>query len=113
MLASALLTGCGPDGTAIDADYAQVCEDRKTNQRVEDDKCSEAGRSSGHYGWYFYGMGSSGSTTRQTLPTVGAPLTGGVTSIPQGATSKTGVPTKGSTTVARGGFGGSAKGTGG
>jgi hypothetical protein len=113
LLASALLTGCAPNGDVIDADYAQVCKDNKSNQRVEDDKCSEGGRSSGHYGWYFYGMGSSGSTTQRSLPAVGAPLSGGVDTLPPGSTAKSGVSSKGSTAISRGGFGGSAKGNGG
>lgn len=110
ILASAVLTGCSPDGSVIDADYAQTCQDRTTQQRVEDEKCSDQGRSSGHYGWYFLPMGSSGNTTPRSIPAVGAPLAGGVTSIPQGATSRSGVSSKGSTAVSRGGFGGTAKG---
>lgn len=112
-LASALLTGCSPDGTVIDADYAQVCKDRQTNQRAEDSNCSDEGRSSGYYGWYFYGMGGSGSTSQRSIPAVGAPLIGGVDTLPPGATSKSGVASKGSTAVSRGGFGGSVKGNGG
>lgn len=110
ILASAVLTGCTPGGDVIDADYAQVCQEKTTQQRVEDDKCSDQGRSSGHYGWYFLHMGNSGSTSARSVPAVGAPLTGGATSIPQSATSKSGVTSKGSTAVSRGGFGGTAKG---
>lgn len=110
ILASAVLTGCAPDGSVIDADYAQTCQDKTTKQRVEDDKCSDQGRSSGHYGWYFLPMGNSGSTTSRSIPAVGAPLSGGVDSIPSGATAKSGVSSKGSTAVSRGGFGGTAKG---
>jgi hypothetical protein len=109
VLASAVLTGCSPDGSVIDADYAQSCKDKTTNQRVEDDKCSDQGRSSGHYGWYFLPMGNSGSTTSRSLPAVGAPLSGGVDSIPSGATAKSGISSKGSSAVSRGGFGGSVK----
>ena len=105
LLASVLLTGCTPDGDVVDADYAQVCRDSKTELRVEDDKCSDQGRSSGAYGWYFYHMASGSSS----VPPVGSKATGGVTSVPQGASSKPGVSGKGGT-VSRGGFGGSAKG---
>jgi hypothetical protein len=110
VLASAVLTGCSPSGDVIDADYAQTCQDKTTKQRVEDEKCSDKGRSSGHYGWYFLPMGNSGSTSSRYLPSVGAPLAGGVDSIPPGATSKSGTPAKGATSVSRGGFGGTAKG---
>ncbi|WP_422759029.1 tRNA-dihydrouridine synthase [Paenarthrobacter sp. C1] len=111
VMASAVLTGCSPDGSVIDADYAQTCQDKATQQRVEDDKCSDQGRSSRHYGWYFLPMGSSGSTDSRSIPEVGAPLSGGTDSIPPGATAKSGVATKGPTSVSRGGFGGSAKGS--
>lgn len=110
LLASAVLTGCSPDGDVIDADYAQTCQDKTTKQRVEDDKCSDQGRSSGHYGWYFLNMGSRGSNSSRNVPAVGAPLTGGVDSIKSGATSKSGVSSKGTNSVSRGGFGGTAKG---
>jgi hypothetical protein len=105
LLASAMLTGCTPSGDVIDADYAQVCKDRKTEQRVDDNNCSEAGRSGGYYGWYFYQSGSS-------VPAVGSRATGGVDSIPGGTTAKSGTPSKGGT-VTRGGFGSSAKGSSG
>jgi hypothetical protein len=107
ILASALLTGCTPSGDVIDADYAKVCRDSKTQQRTDDKNCnSESGRSGGAYGWYFLPMGSS----NRSVPGVGQSLSGGTTSIPSNATSKSGVPSKGSSAVSRGGFGGSAKG---
>lgn len=110
-LASAVLTGCSPEGDVIDADYAQVCQDRTTQERVADDRCSDQGRASGLYGWYFFANGPAGSTEKRTIPHVGAPLSGGVTSIPQGMTSKPGIPSKGSSTVTRGGLGTTAKGS--
>jgi hypothetical protein len=111
VLASALLTGCTPGGDVIDADYAKVCRDNQTNNRVEDVNCdSSDARSSGHFGWYFLPMGVGGSRTTRSIPGVGTPLSGGVTSIPSTATSKSGTPSKGSSSVSRGGFGGSAKG---
>lgn len=88
----------------IDADYAQACQNKTTDERAEDEKCSEEGRSSGHYGWYFLPMGSSGSSSSRALPAVGARLAGGVTSIPAEATAKSGIPSKGATSVSRGGF---------
>ena len=106
LLASVLLTGCTPSGDVVDADYAQVCEDRKTNSRVEDDKCSDQGRTSGAYGWYFFNM-NSGATNN--VPPVGSRLTGGSATAPSSGSVKSGIPSKGGT-VSRGGFGGSAKG---
>jgi hypothetical protein len=111
VLASALLTGCTPNGDVIDADYAKVCRDNETNNRVEDVNCdSSQARGSGHFGWYFLPMGIAGSRTSRSIPGVGSSLSGGVTSIPSTATSKSGAPSKGSSAVSRGGFGGSAKG---
>jgi hypothetical protein len=55
-------------------------------------------------------MGSNGSNSSRYLPAVGAPLAGGVTSVPQGATTKSGTPVRGATSVSRGGFVGTAKG---
>ncbi|UDL16608.1 hypothetical protein SEA_ATUIN_214 [Arthrobacter phage Atuin] len=108
ILASALLTGCTPDGTVIDADYAQMCQDKTTEQRVEDTNCSDQGRAGGHYGWYFYNMQGNS----HTLPAVGSKLSGGSTSIPAGKSYKAGVTSKGGT-ISRGGFGTSAKGSSG
>lgn len=110
VLASAVLTGCSPSGEVIDTDYAQVCQDIKTGQRAEDAHCSEEGRAGGHYGWYFFPMGTTDTTAARSIPAVGAPLTGGSTSVPQGATTRSGVTPKESSTVSRGGFGSSVKG---
>lgn len=104
LLASAVLTGCSNDGEVIDADYAKVCQDKETEERVDDDNCSEGGRSIGHAGWYFYPITSS-----QRVPAVGQRLSGGSTRLPAGATSKSGVSSDGGK-VTRGGFGDSAKG---
>ena len=106
LLASVLLTGCSPDGEVVDADYAQVCQDRKTESRVDDDKCSDQGRSSGAYGWYFFNINSGSS---KNVTAVGSRLTGGSTTAPSSGSVKSGVAPKGGT-VSRGGFGGSAKG---
>lgn len=109
LLSSALLTGCSPDGEVIDADYAKVCQDRTTQERAEDDRCSDRGVSSGLYGWYFLAMGSNS----RSIPAVGSGLSGGTNSIPPGATSRSGVTPDGSSSVSRGGFGSSNGGTGG
>ncbi len=109
LLASAVLTGCSPSGEVIDADYAQVCQDRTTQERVEDSKCSEEGRSSGAFGWYFFALGARSAALSRSIPAVGSPLTGGVTSVPAGASTRSGISASGSSSVSRGGFGDSAK----
>lgn len=97
-LAASLLTGCS---TSNDADYAKVCKDAKSNQRVSDDKCSDDGPHSSGYGWYFFSMMNNNNSR---VPALGAPLSGGATSIPDTATSKAGVNSAGDT-VSRSGFG--------
>ncbi|MHA7286276.1 tRNA-dihydrouridine synthase [Arthrobacter sp. MDT3-44] len=108
LLASALLTGCTPEGDVIDEDYAQVCQDRTTQERVEDSKCSEAGRSSGAFGWYFLPMIINNSGRSTVIPRVGSRVSGGITNIPSGATARSGFSSEGQS-VTRGGFGNSAK----
>ncbi|WP_309970573.1 Tat pathway signal protein [Arthrobacter oryzae] len=91
-----------------EADYAQVCFNDETGERVEDTQCdnsSTAGRSSGIYAWYFYSRGAS-------VPAVGqnrSQYTGFTKTVPQGAKTSKGYSTKGGT-VSRGGFGSSSKG---
>ncbi|WP_211876807.1 Tat pathway signal protein [Pseudarthrobacter albicanus] len=89
-------------------DYAQVCFNDETGERVEDTNCgnsSSAGRSSALYAWYFYSRGAS-------VPGVGQNRSGYPSytkTVPSGARPSTGYSTKGGT-VSRGGFGGSSKG---
>ena len=106
LLASAMMTGCTPGGEVIDADYAKACQDKRSEIRVEDNHCSEDGRAGGYYGWYFYQTGGG------TVPPVGSKLTGGTTTPPAAGKSVKSAPSKGGT-VARGGFGTSAKGSSG
>ncbi|MFJ4261256.1 Tat pathway signal protein [Paenarthrobacter nicotinovorans] len=90
-----------------EADYAQVCFNEETGERVDDDQCnnsSSAGRSSGVYAWYFYSRGAS-------VPAVGqnrSSYPSATKTVPQGAKTSTGYSTKGGT-VSRGGFGSSSK----
>ncbi|MDI2034637.1 Tat pathway signal protein [Paenarthrobacter nitroguajacolicus] len=90
-----------------EADYAQVCFNEETGERVDDDQCnnsSSAGRTSGVYAWYFYSRGAS-------VPAVGqnrSAYPSATKTVPQGAKSSTGYSTKGGT-VSRGGFGSSSK----
>lgn len=90
-----------------EADYAQVCFNEETGERVDDDQCnnsSSAGRNSGVYAWYFYSRGAS-------VPAVGqnrSSYPSATKTVPQGAKTSTGYSTKGGT-VSRGGFGSSSK----
>jgi len=89
-----------------DPDYAQVCFNEQTGERVEDTQCnSSAGRGGGLYAWYFYARGAS-------VPGIGQNRTAYpnfTRTVPQGARTSTGYSSKGGT-VSRGGFGGSSKG---
>ncbi|MDQ0819889.1 hypothetical protein QFZ79_002181 [Arthrobacter sp. V4I6] len=93
---------------AEDPDYAQVCFNEETGQRVEDTQCdnsSSAGRTSALYAWYFYSRGSS-------VPALGqnrASYPSYTRTVPPGAKASTGYSTQGGT-VSRGGFGSSSKG---
>ena len=89
-----------------DPEYAQVCFNDETGERVDDTQCnSSAGRGGGLYAWYFYSRGASVpgiGQNRSTYP-------GYTSTIPSGAKASTGYSTKGGT-VSRGGFGSSSKG---
>ncbi|MCU1532879.1 MAG: Tat pathway signal protein [Arthrobacter sp.] len=90
-----------------EADYAQVCFNDETGERVEDTQCNSSsdGRSSAIYAWYFYSRGAS-------VPGVGQNRTSYPSytkTAPAGAKTSTGFSTKGGT-VSRGGFGSSSKG---
>lgn len=88
-----------------EADYAQVCFNDETGERVEDTNCnSSAGRSSALYAWYFYSRGAS-------VPAVGqnrSSYPSATKTVPPGAKTSAGYSTKGGT-VSRGGFGTSSK----
>ncbi|MDF8263230.1 hypothetical protein [Luteipulveratus flavus] len=125
VLAAAFLSACGSDRSA---DYAGVCYDRQTRQRVSDSRCdnsSSGGGGAGVYGWHYYRKG-------QSAPAVGSGLTsGGVDTPPRdssytrGGTSRSGgtitsrsvaegttIHGKGGGTVVRGGFGSGGHGGG-
>lgn len=90
-----------------EADYAQVCFNDETGERVDDSQCNNSssdGRGSAIYAWYFYSRGAS-------VPAVGQnrnSYPGAAKTVPQGAKTSTGYSTKGGT-VSRGGFGSSSK----
>ncbi|KUM36242.1 hypothetical protein [Arthrobacter sp. EpRS71] len=90
-----------------EADYAQVCFNEETGERVDDNQCdnsSSGGRSSGAYAWYFYSRGASVPAlgqNRSSYPSY-------TKNVPTDAKSSKGYSTKGGT-VSRGGFGSSSK----
>jgi hypothetical protein len=102
-LATSGLAGCGSEEPA-DPDYAALCVDRDTGQRVSDDRCGDDhgtyqdNDSSDALLWYFIGRS-------QAMPPVGgvAP-TYAVRTVPRNAVIARGFSAKGGT-VTRGGFG--------
>jgi hypothetical protein len=88
-----------------DPEYAQVCFNDETGERVEDTSCnSSAGRGGGIYAWYFFSRGAYVpplGQNRSTAPNY-------TRTVPSGAKASTGYSTQGGT-VSRGGFGTSAK----
>lgn len=107
---AAQLSGC-----ASSPDYAAVCVDPETNERVEDYECSNDtdydGVSSGFF-WYY--LGSS-----QRVPAVGSTASGGTwngSRLSGSSVQRGGLPTTGGSSVksttSRGGFGGSSRGFG-
>ncbi len=104
------LTGC-----ATSADYAAVCVDPGTQERVEDDQCDDDsdynGAGTGFF-WYYL-------AARAVVPAVGQTTSGGTFrgSTLNGTVQRGGLPTTGGSTVrsstTKGGFGGSNRGFGG
>lgn len=126
-LVAAGLTGCAPgaqagSGASAEADNQAICVDPETEERVDDDLCEDddhGGSHAGLYAWYFLSRGSTlpsvgsrysggtfdASSLRGTTVRGGAPRTGGTT---VGGSTGTGSDSGTSTTVRRGGFGGSS-----
>jgi hypothetical protein len=116
-----LLTGCGidwnaeydDDGNPIvtpDAQYAAVCMDQRTGNRLDDDACGDWDDDGiGHTaGTYFLWMPMSASNAY--IPPVGGHFTGqtpAVTKVPKGTPVAKGTPKTGGQVgaVQRGGFG--------
>jgi hypothetical protein len=112
-LVATALTGCG--GDKPDPDYAAICVNPQTNERLDDDKCKDDHEYDGHSGgFYWFYMPSHGT---YVVPPVGGHYTstGGtynVSSVRNGAgkpvtVQRGGVPKTGGTisTVTKGGFG--------
>lgn len=106
-LMAAGLTGC-----STSADYAAVCVDPETQERVDDDQCDDDsdynGTGSGFF-WYYLGASSR-------VPGVGSPVSGGTFngSSLSGNVQRGGLPSSGGTSVKSvtktGGFGGVSRG---
>lgn len=105
---AASLTGC-----ASSADYAAVCVDPETQERVEDYECTDgqsdySGVGSGFF-WYYLGASSR-------IPPTGSLVSGGTYngSSLSGRVDRGGLPREGGDTVKsttkKGGFGGSGRG---
>jgi hypothetical protein len=102
------LTGCSSES----ADYAAVCVDPETEERVDDDQCEDDrdyhGVGAGFF-WYYLAASSR-------VPAVGRAVSGGTYqgSSLTGRVQRGGLPTTGGTTVRSatktGGFGGSNRG---
>ncbi|MEV7430711.1 MULTISPECIES: hypothetical protein [unclassified Nocardioides] len=106
-LMAAGLTGCSSS-----ADYAAVCVNPETEERVDDDQCDDDSDYNGvGTGFFWYYLGAS-----SRVPSVGAPVSGGTWngSSLSGKVQRGGLPSTGGSTVKSttktGGFGGSSRG---
>lgn len=108
-LLSSGLVACS-DESEEQTDYAKVCRDASSGNRLPDADCEENDRThhAGHVGWYFLPLGSSG----RSIPPVGSSVNApdGVTSVPAGKSASSGVDARGGS-VTRGGFGGAKAGS--
>ncbi len=109
-LMASSLTGCSSS-----ADYAAVCVDPETQERVDDDQCdddSDYNGSGGGFFWYYLGA-------RSVVPGIGSTVSGGTYrgSTLNGTVQRGGLPSTGGSTVrsstTKGGFGGSSRSSGG
>ncbi len=108
-LMASSLTGCSSN-----ADYAAVCVDPETQERVDDDQCDDdSDYNGGGSGFFWYYLGAS-----SRIPAVGQTTSGGTFSGSSlnGTVQRGGLPTTGGSTVksatTKGGFGGSSRGFG-
>ena len=105
-LMASSLTGC-----ASSADYAAVCVDPDTQERVADERCDDDGGGGTGFFWYYL-------AARSIVPAVGQTATGGTYrgSTLNGTVQRGGLPVTGGSTVksatTKGGFGGSSRGFG-
>ena len=105
------LMATGLTGCASEPDYAAVCVDPETEQRVDDDQCDDDRDYDGvssRFFWYYLGASSR-------VPAIGAPVSGGtfrgagLNNVQRGGLPAAGAPSVRSS-VKSGGFGGSSRG---
>ena len=109
-LMASSLTGCSSS-----ADYAAVCVDPETEERVDDDQCDDDSDYNGTgTGFFWYSLAA-----RSVVPGGGSTVSGGTFrgSTLNGTVQRGGLPTTGGSTVrsstTKGGFGGSNRSFGG
>lgn len=89
------LTGCDASalGADVGKDYAQVCVDKATQKRLEDQKCKEDGGGSHAHGWTYIPLYRGAASQ---VPPVGSALTqkGALTTLPKDRSATT-VPSAG------------------
>lgn len=105
------LTGCSSDSNEVDADYAKICRDETTQERLDDAECeNRVSNSHVSAGWFFLPLLLGGGRT--TVPAVGAqvPASSGTATVPDGTRTQT-APKKGGD-ITRGGFGSTGGGAG-
>jgi hypothetical protein len=106
------LTGCSSESNEVeDAEYAKICRDETTEERLPDEECEEpVGNSHMHAGWFFLPRLPGGGRTN--VPAVGTPVEAdsGTTSVPAGTKTQTAPRTGGN--ITRGGVGSTGGGAG-
>jgi len=103
------VVAAGLSGCSTSADYAAVCVDPQTQERVDDDQCDDDSDYNGSgSGFFWYYLGAS-----RTIPAVGSGVSGGTFngsslsgSVQRGGLSSSGGDTVKSATT-KGGFGSS------
>lgn len=114
-LVAEALTGCGDDNNKK-ADYAAICVNPVTNERIDDSQCHDDREYDGHSGGFYWFYVPTGGG--YVMPPVGNHyiINGGATyHVPASTGGRTttiqrgGIPNTGGkvSTVSRGGFGGS------
>lgn len=105
-LVATSLTGCGSDNK--EPEYAAICVDPQTNQRLDDDKCHDDHEYNGSGGGFFWFYSSTHGNN--TLPPVGGRYnpSSGTYKVGNARVVRGGVPKSGGsmTSVKSGGFGG-------
>lgn len=71
------LTGCSSEESQeTDADYAQICVDQQTQERVDDDQCDDHTHSHSNFGWMWLPFFLSMNNNRaNVIPPVGSRVT--------------------------------------